>query len=130
MYGRPALITDRNNRRRTIYAFVERQNLPNVVAIFDFANADTSTARRVTTTVPQQALYVMNSDFVIQTAKGLADRASGENLAERVGRLYELALGRSPSSEELELGVRFVKSNSWQQYAQVLLMTNELMFVD
>ena len=130
MYGRPPSITDLANRRRTVYAFVERQNLPNVVQTFDFANADTSTARRVTTTVPQQALYAMNSEFVAHTAKALATRALEGSDAQRVEKLYEIALGRRPSPEELELGISFVKTNPWNQYAQILLMTNELVFVD
>ena len=130
MYGRPLLITDPNNARRTIYSFVERQNIPDVVQTFDFANADTSTPRRVTTTVPQQALFAMNSAFVTKAAEALADRARGGSVEERVRDLYGLVLGRAASVEEVDLAGSFVKSNSWQQLAQVLLMTNELMFVD
>ena len=130
MYGRPPLITDLANHRRTVYAFVERQNLPNVIQTFDFANADTSTARRVSTTVPQQALFAMNSAFVADTAQALAARASEGSDGERIAKLYEVALGRKASTEELELGIAFVKTNPWKQYAHILLMTNELMFVD
>ncbi|MDP6557981.1 MAG: PSD1 and planctomycete cytochrome C domain-containing protein [Pirellulaceae bacterium] len=130
MYGRPPSITDLANYRRTIYAFVERQNLPNIIQTFDSANADASTARRVTTTVPQQALFAMNSEFIAQTAQALATRISEGSDAERVAKIYGIALGRTPSTEELELGISFVKTNPWKQYAHILLMTNELMFVD
>jgi hypothetical protein len=62
-YGRPMPITDSKNKRRTVYAVVERQNIPSIVQTFDFANADTSISRRVNTTVPQQALFAMNSEL-------------------------------------------------------------------
>ena len=130
MFGRPPSITDPANRRRTVYAFVERQNIPNVIMTFDFANADTSTARRVTTTVPQQALFLMNSGFITETAKALAERTTGDSVNKRIEKLYTLTLGRSPSAQELGLGNAFVKTNSWEQYAQILLLTNEVMFVD
>jgi len=130
MFGRPPLITDPANRRRTVYAFVERQNIPNVIQTFDFADADTSTARRVTTTVPQQALFLMNSGFITETAKALAERTASDSASERIKKLYTLVLGRSPTAQELRLGSTFVKTNSWEQYSQILLLTNEVMFVD
>ena len=130
MFGRPTTITDLANFRRTVYAFVERQNLPNVIQTFDFANADTSTARRANTTVPQQALFAMNSQFVSQAAQLLADRFGKGTEEERIEGIYQAALGRSPSAEELQLGKHFVQQNPWQQYTQTILMTNELMFLD
>ncbi|MCP3692489.1 MAG: DUF1553 domain-containing protein, partial [Planctomycetaceae bacterium] len=130
MFGRPTTITELTNFRRTVYAFVERQNLPNVIQTFDFANADTSTARRANTTVPQQALFAMNSQFVSQAAQLLADRFGKGADEERITGIYQAALGRTPSAEEIELGKQFVKENPWQQYTQIILMTNELMFLD
>ncbi|MCP4811824.1 MAG: DUF1553 domain-containing protein, partial [Planctomycetaceae bacterium] len=130
MFGRPTTITELTNFRRTVYAFVERQNLPNVIQTFDFANADTSTARRANTTVPQQALFAMNSQFVSQAAQLLADRFGKGSDEERITGIYQAALGRTPSAEEIELGKQFVKENPWQQYTQIILMTNELMFLD
>jgi hypothetical protein len=130
MYGRPSLITDPENRRRTIYSFVERQNIPDIVQTFDFPTADTSAPRRVTTTVPQQALFAMNSVFVTKSAEALVERLDDGSVTQRTRRLYEIVLGREPSNGEVELATGFLKTNSWEQLAQVLLMTNELMFVD
>ena len=130
MFGRPASITSTENLRRTIYSFVERQNIPNVVQTFDFANTDTSTARRVQTTVPQQALYAMNSDFVANAATALAERLGDGTDKDKITELYSLVFGRLPSEEELTLGVAFVDQMPWEQYTQVILMTNELMFID
>jgi len=132
MFGRPSPITSPDNHRRTIYALVERQDIPDVVRNFDVASADCSTARRQVTTVPQQALFMLNSDFVTRSAQALARRSESKDLdiSSRVGRIYRLALRRDPTVEERDLGGAFANARGWVQYAQVLLMTNELMFVD
>ena len=129
MFGRPTVITDANNKRRTVYAFVERQNLPNIIQTFDFANADTSTPRRTNTTVPQQALFAMNSTLMIESAGQLAACTESDR-SNRVQQLYELVLGRAPDEEEMNLATKFLVAGSLKQLAQVLLMSNELMFVD
>lgn len=130
MSGRPGVITDDANRRRTIYAFVERQNIPAMVQTFDFANADTSTARRNQTTVPQQALFALNSAFMLARSDALAKRVSAVDPAGRVTRLYEIVLGREPTPLELEECQAFLAGGTMEQLAQVLLMSNEVMFVD
>ncbi|MBT4694709.1 MAG: DUF1553 domain-containing protein [Planctomycetaceae bacterium] len=130
MYGRPPLITDESNYRRTVYAFVESQNLPNIVQIFDAASADTSTARRVTTTVPQQALFALNSKFVTAMAQSLTNQLTAKTTPPKIGQLYNLAFGRTPTPEEIQLGTVFLQANSWTDYAQVLLISNELWFID
>ena len=130
LFGRPALITDESNRRRTIYAFVERQNIPAMIQTFDFANADTSTSRRNITTVPQQALFAMNSPFMLARADALAKRIAEVDSPQRVTRLFALAFGREPTPVEREECGRFLESGTIEQLAQVLLMSNELMFVD
>ena len=73
-------------------------------------------------------------------AKAFAARVEklGKTDAERVTAAYRLAFGRSPDARELELAERFLKLppksddklTRWQQYAQVLLASNELMYVD
>src|SRR5439155_2347635 len=60
--------------RRTLYGLIDRQNLPAVFRTFDFANPDTSNQGRFRTTVPQQGLFLMNSPFVIEQARSLAQR--------------------------------------------------------
>ena len=130
MFGRPTVITDDANRRRTIYSFVERQNIPAMVQTFDFANADTSTPRRSMTTVPQQALFALNSPFMLARADALAKRLATVEPPQRVPRLFALVLGREPTPTERDECDRFLASNSIEQLAQVLLMSNELMFVD
>jgi hypothetical protein len=132
MFGRPESITSPENRRRTVYAIVERQDIPDIVRNFDFATPDCSTARRLVTTVPQQQLFMLNSEFVTRTSRELARRSESKDpdVIRRVARIYRLALGRDPTAEETRLGSAFTEARGWAEYAQVLLMTNEFMFVD
>jgi hypothetical protein len=142
MFGRPVDVAgDPHNQRRTIYGLVDRQSLPGVYRAFDFASPDQSAERRPMTTVPQQALFGLNSPFMIEQAKAFAARTERIGLSEeRILALYRLVMARRPTSEELAAGLRFIDAvedshsgsqlNAWQQYAQVLLLTNEVMFVD
>jgi hypothetical protein len=132
--------------RRTVYGFIDRQALPGVFRAFDLANPDTSTGERFTTTVPQQALFLMNGPFVLEQARALAARpdvARQQSDVARVQRMHALAYGRPADDEEVALGLAFVreaareptaqgaeKLSAWEQYAQVLLLANEFMFVD
>ena len=63
--------------RRTVYGLVDRQYLPGVFRVFDFANPDLHTPERYGTTVPQQALFFLNHPFVLDRARGLMKRAGG-----------------------------------------------------
>src|SRR5687767_5055675 len=75
MGGRPVDITAQPFiPRRSIYAFIDRQNLPGMFRTFDFASPDATSPQRFHTSVPQQALFMMNSPFVSEQAKKLADR--------------------------------------------------------
>lgn len=97
--------------RRTIYSFIDRALVPNDFRIFDFANPELHSAQRYLTTVPQQALMMMNSPFVMEQAKALADRpeVADEKLARRrIIKLYQLAYGRAPRPEEIAAGLKFV----------------------
>src|SRR5262249_49038779 len=126
------------SQRRTVYGFIDRQNLPGLVRNFDFASPDTHSPQRFTTTVPQQALFLLNSPFAQEQAKALAARAGEAAPEERVRRLYRFVFGRAPTADEVALGLAFVRGTptseagltAWEQYAQVLLLANEFAFVD
>ena len=112
--------------RRSVYGFIERQNLPAFFRTFDFANPNTHTPERPQTTSPQQALFLMNSPFAIEQATYLAarserrggwGRAAGEppdaardaaNRVRRINRLFRFALGREPTLDELTDALEFV----------------------
>ena len=116
MEGRPVEITGEPSvPRRTIYGFVERQNLPGLFRTFDFASPDTTSPQRYMTTVPQQALFLMNSPFVVRQAKAVMERAEIKALTsdeERVLKLYEIILQRAPDSEEMQAARRFLASET------------------
>ena len=111
--GRPVEITAAPfSNRRTVYGFIERQNLPGLFRTFDFASPDTTSPQRFYTTVPQQALYLMNNQFLIEQARSLVQRPgflSGEDAVARINYLYEAAYQRAPGRDELDLGLRFVR---------------------
>jgi len=97
--------------RRTVYSRVERQNLPGMFRTFDFAGPDAHSPRRYFTTVPQQALFLMNSPFIIEQAQTLMARPelSAEPSDEkRIEVLYELTQQRQPEPEEVEMGLAFL----------------------
>lgn len=109
--GRPVdLFKPPYSNRRSIYGFVDRQNLPATLRIFDFASPDTSCPERPETTVPQQALFLMNSPFVLQQANALVNQPSFQALSEiqRIRSLYVRMFGREPTSDEVVTGQRYV----------------------
>ena len=90
---------------------IDRQNLDGLFRTFDFASPDASTPARHTTVVPQQALFLMNSPFVAEQARHLADRAArdaGPDPDRQVAALYRLALARPPEAREADLARRFL----------------------
>jgi mono/diheme cytochrome c family protein len=127
--------------RRTVYGLIDRQNLPGIFRSFDFANPDVSNQGRFSTTVPQQALFMMNSAFVIEQARSLVQRdevkqAAGD--AQKIRTLCRLVWQRPAEPDELRLAEEFIAAqppgaaslSALEKYAQVLLLSNELMFVD
>jgi hypothetical protein len=100
--------TDLFSARRSVYTQVDRQFLPNVLSMFDFANPDLHAPQRAESTIPQQALFALNHPFVAARARALAAR--GERIApsERIARLYWTIYQREPTPEEREAAEQFV----------------------
>ena len=146
MYGRPVDITSSNySTRRSIYARIERQNLPPVFRIFDFANPDVHSPKRLETTVPQQALFILNNKLIQDQSTAIANSQRFNQLTEhrdKITLLYQEILSRNPSNEELQDSADFIVSTqkqnkrtntnypAWDQLAQALLSTNEFIFID
>jgi len=97
--------------RRALYAFIDRENVPRLLASFDVPHPDATTAVRAETTVPQQSLYLMNSPLVIEQAELLAAGWNGPP-ARGITMLYRRILARDPAPEEVELAKRFVQGLS------------------
>ena len=96
------------------------------MSLFDFPSASVTCEQRVSTNVPLQKLYFLNSDFVRKQSEALAARAGSD-----VGRMYSIALGRAATNREAGLARGFLSDGgTWVQLAQVLLSSNEFAFVD
>lgn len=131
---------EKGNKRRTLYAYIDRQDLPNLLRSFDFASPDSSTARRPKTTVPQQALFFMNSDFALRQSQYVVESEeilTIQDNREKIRAIYRKVLARDPQPNELELIVQYVEADpkrspidTWRLVAQTLLETNEFAFVD
>lgn len=99
------------NTRRSIYLFVDRYEQASVPAMFDFANPDQHSPQRFVTTVPQQALFLMNSPFMCNQSGNLAAKLPVEGStpdAKTVQTLYRKVLLRDPKPKELEMAQRFL----------------------
>jgi hypothetical protein len=100
--------------RRTLYAHIDRQNLPNLFRTFDFASPDAHSPERPHTLVPQQALFLMNSPLSARVAmavtQSLPDAAADDSSPnERIAAMYRQILARKPSEGELELARQFLE---------------------
>ena len=127
------------HHKRTIYSQVSRRELNKTLMLFDYPDANVHAARRSSSSTPTQKLFVMNSPFIIEQAKKLARRIqqSGANDAARIRHAYALLFAREPESEELTIAREFLQlpateagPNAWEQLAQALLATNEMLYVD
>ncbi|HWB03603.1 MAG TPA: PSD1 and planctomycete cytochrome C domain-containing protein [Verrucomicrobiales bacterium] len=114
MFGRPVdILTEPYTGRRTVYGFIDRQNLPGLFRTFDFASPDNSNPKRYETTVPQQALFMMNSPFVLAQTKRLIKDLDGQpdkDTKSRIAHLYRRILQREPSATETETSLRALES--------------------
>ena len=86
--------------------------LPEVFNHFDFANPDMENGRRHQTSVPQQALFLMNSPLVVEQARHLVERPDVKACRTddaKIHRLYEIIYQRPPRPEEIRLGLSFLE---------------------
>ncbi|MBI1788559.1 MAG: PSD1 domain-containing protein [Acidobacteria bacterium] len=129
--GGPAGRLTDDNHRRTVYGYISRKKLDGMLALFDFPNPNNTSEQRLTTHVPLQRLFFLNSGLIAEQAKALAARLKGGN-AGKITEVYRLLFGRAPEKREVELGLEFVRGgpDAWPRYAQVLLSSNEFTFVN
>jgi hypothetical protein len=139
MAGPSGNLADPADARRTVYGRIEREELNNMLRLYDFPEPAAHSPNRETTTTPLQQLFVLNSPFVQRQSQLLAERITAEHAddAARVRAVYAMLYGRAPSDDELSLLQRTVSaapgetaSIRWTPLIQVLLGANEFMFVD
>ncbi len=98
-------------RRRTVYGFIDRQNLPGMFRTFDYPNPDVSSAGRFATTVPQQALFMMNSGFAQEQARQLVQHPTVKAVqspGDKIAALYRVVFQRAADRDEMNLALEFV----------------------
>jgi hypothetical protein len=114
--GVPFLLTaEPSTPRRSVYGFIERGRIPALLSAFDFASPDQHAPLRYVTTVPQQALFFLNSWFVAEQARAVATRpeiAAASSPSERIACIYRAVLGRAPEKRELDAGLKFVSQSA------------------
>ncbi len=130
MGGKPVnLMAEPYSTRRTVYGYIDRAKLPEVMNNFDFANPDITTGKRYETIVPQQSLFMMNSPLVVEQARNLTERKDFKVLNEdedRIKLLYELIFQRLPSETEIKLGLAFLNSTPEKDLVPVVASVQEV----
>ena len=129
--GKPVNVTEEPySYRRTVYGYVDRGNLPELMAHFDVAKPEMTNSKRTTTIVPQQALFLMNSPLAVDVARRIVNRpefppiqkgestdysrdkaAYSRDLA-RISALHRIILQRMPGAHEYKMGLAFVQIES------------------
>ncbi|MEC7637358.1 MAG: DUF1549 and DUF1553 domain-containing protein [Verrucomicrobiota bacterium] len=122
--------------RRSIYVFMRRSMRVPFFEVFDVPDGMQSRGVRELTTVPTQALMLMNNQFVRDQASHFANRirkaVGNDNLKHIVEEAYWLALSRSPTNEELSSSVELLSTEgqSLENFCHILFTLNEFCYVD
>ncbi|MDF1737879.1 MAG: PSD1 and planctomycete cytochrome C domain-containing protein [Verrucomicrobiales bacterium] len=99
---------------RSVYLPIVRKQVPDSLDIFDFADPSTGVGRRETTTVPSQALFLMNSDFVRTQAEATARRLienEGIKPGQQGAAAFQMVFGRPPSADEMRKASSFFQQS-------------------
>ncbi len=111
--GQPVNLTDEPySHRRSVYGYIDRGNVPEVMQHFDFGDPHMPNSKRTTTIVPQQALFLMNSPFAVDVARSVIGRSEVRNAPndiERIYAVYHIIVQRTPRPEEVKLAMDFLK---------------------
>jgi uncharacterized protein DUF1553/uncharacterized protein DUF1549/cytochrome c len=97
--------------RRSVYAYIKRGLKYPLFEVYDLPDLNTTCERRAVSTVPTQALTMLNNEFMLIQAAHFAQRVfrqAGANFDEQVKIMYRIALSREPSAKELDSNVAFL----------------------
>jgi hypothetical protein len=97
---------------RSIYLPIVRDHIPRSLDVFDFAESTMVIGKRETSSTPDQGLYFLNNQFVIDQAELMANRIAGQatDLREQIKLAFMLAYCRPPSASELRVSLDFCRS--------------------
>ncbi|MCA9171789.1 MAG: DUF1553 domain-containing protein, partial [Planctomycetales bacterium] len=138
-----------DTNHRSVYLMTQRIQRHPFLAIFDGADPSASTATRMETTTPLQALYLLNDPFVHVQAEQVARRIQASRLtdAARIDFAWQLLFARPATSEEAIAGQQFleqatsliertdnspveVRDQAWNAYVRSLFRLNEFVYLD
>ncbi len=131
--GEPFALDDPAATRRTLYGTVKRRELDAILQVNDFPAPAAHSPSRTETATPLQQLFSLNGPFVIARARHLAQTlaATEGGDAGRIDLAYRRLLQRGPTDSERELGLAYLaEGGTWERYAQVLLTSNEFLYLD
>ena len=140
-------LADSSHEYRSVYLPSRRLGKHPYMELFDGPNPNECNARRPVSTVPLQALFWMNSDFIRDNARSLAARviAAGTQSEERIRRATQLVYNRPPTNDELSDLTRYAKDYAksvdskdaaeqelrvWTSVCRLLLSANEFVYLD
>ena len=119
--------------RRSIYLQVHRAVRHPTLSLFDPPDSERSDGARTSASSPQSALFALNAPFLWTLSSHFAKRIeqeAGEDMVNRIEHAYMLALCRPPRENELEIGLRFLRSgNTLIDYAHMIFGLNEFIYV-
>jgi len=137
------------SNHRSVYLMTQRFQRHPYLALFDGPDTNTTTEQRTHSTVPQQALFLMNDPFILEQATGFARRliGSGGDPWQRIELAQQIALARPARHIEMEMAVHYVDAyrkqlekdgvaadrlelEAWTSYARILLCCNEFVYID
>jgi len=129
--------------RRSVYVYVKRSLLVPILSQHDQADTDSSCPVRYTTTVPTQALGMLNGEFTNEQAAAFAERLRREapaDLTAQVRRAIRLTTGRQTGDDEVKKDVAFIgdmqtkhgltEAAALRQYCLLALNANEFIYLD
>ena len=119
--------------RRSLYRLWARSGPSPFLAAFDCPNTSVRTPVRATTTTPLQALALLNSPLADELAQAMTERVErlgGKNAEDRIRAIYQHALQRAPSGEELAAALPFAAEHGLREFCLVLFNSNEFVYVD
>jgi len=121
-----------DNQRRMIYAHKVRREPETVFGAFDCPDAGQSTARRIESTTPIQALNLFNSIFTLEQSAAFATRIqqeAGTDPVKQITLAYQLALSRAPTAAELADTTPLIRDHGLTALCRALFNSNEFLFV-
>ena len=132
--GGPSATPEQKSNRRSLYLLQKRDLPPQQQALFDGPSAMTeSCGQRQATTVPLQALYLLNSEFSVERARALAKRISqeaGDDRSKQIELTFRVTLGRPPVERERSLADRFFDRGDLVQFCQAMMNVNEFVYIE